>query len=353
MGSDFAQFDFKSQNGLEAGITPPGEWMLANLGIDLAAPEFRELPPYKRAQYRAVKNWLTRYKLKPDASNLEKVRGYLEAFHHFCEVQDWERASKIIEIHLDTPNDNDTELHNSLIAWGYYREVIDLYSRLLGNLDPASDAVCFFGLGKVYHDLGKYDQAISYYQESLPMMLKIGYSLGVGKVHGSMGNTYLAIREYDLGIRCFEKCLAIFVKANNQKSIGGTLGNLGNIYFALGKYDIAIDHAEQHLTIAQEIGDLEGIGTALANWGNVLFKLGHRLEAYKKFLTAIPIFIQIGALPSEALTFYNFALLLADLGNPPLALEFCDRALSISTELGIPLAKECQELKEKLLLDRA
>jgi tetratricopeptide (TPR) repeat protein len=204
MKSDFAEFDFKSQNGLDVDITPPGEWMLANLGIDLAAPEFREISPYKRAHYRAVKNWLTRYKPKPEASNLEKVRGYLEAFHHLCEVEDWERASKIIEINLDTPNN--TELHNPLITWGYYREVIDLYSRLLGNLDPASDAVCFLGLGKAYHYLGNYDQAISYYKESLSRMLKIGYSLGVGKVLGSMGNTYLAIKEYDLAISCYEEC---------------------------------------------------------------------------------------------------------------------------------------------------
>ena len=347
MSSNFAEFDFKSQNGVEVDITPPGEWMLANLGIDLAAPEFREIPPCKRAQYRAVKNWLTKYKPKWDASNLEKVRGYLEAFHHFCEVEDWERASKIIEINLDTPNN--TELHNPLITWGYYREVIDLYSRLLGNLDPASDAVCFLGLGKVYHYLGNYDQAISYYKESLSRMLKIGDSLGVGKVRGSMGNTYLAIKEYELAISCYEECLVISRETNNQENIGVTLGNIGTIYFVLEKYNTAINYAEQHFKIAEKIGDLEGIGIALTNWGNALFKLGHHLEAHKKFLRASEIFKQNGDLRSEALICYNLAIFQAVLGNIPLAIESCDRALSIATELGIPLAKECQELKKKLL----
>jgi hypothetical protein len=32
-------------------------------------------------------------------------------------------------------------------------------------------------------------------------------------------------------------------------------------------------------------------------------------------------------------------------------IRICDRSLSISTELGIPLVKECQELKEQLLRD--
>ena len=347
MNSNFAEFDFKSQNGLDVGITPPGEWMLANLGIDLAAPEFRELSPCKRAQYRAVKNWLTRYKPKPEASNLEKVRGYLEAFHHLCELKNWERASKIIEINLDIPNN--TELHNLLITWGYYREVIELYSRSFGKLDPASDAVCFLGLGKAYHYLGNYDEAIFYYKESLSRMLKIGYSLGVGKVWGSMANTYLSLREYERAISCYEECLVISRETNNHENIGSTLGNLGNIYFALKKYDIAIDYAEQHFIIAEKIGNLQGIGIALTNLGNALFKLGHHLEAHKKFLRAYEIFIQIGDRRSKALIFYNLASFQAELGNLPLAIESYNLALSIATELGSPLAKECQELKEQLL----
>ena len=326
---------------------PSGELILEKLGINPHNLQAQFPTREQRLQYRAVVQWLTDYQPKWDASNLDKVRGYLEAFHHLCEVENWERASKIIEINLDIPNN--TELHNLLITWGYYREVIDLYSRLLGKLDRASDAVCFLGLGKGYHYLEKYDQAISSYKESLSRMLKIGYSLGVGKVYGSMGNTYLAIREYDRAISCYEKCLVISRETNNQESIGSTLGNLGNIYFALGKYDIAIDYAEQHFIIAEKIGDLQGIGIALTNWGNALFKLGHHLEAHKKFLRASEIFIQIGDLRSEALIFYNLARFQADLGNLPLAIEYCDRALSIATELGIPLAKECQELKEQLL----
>ena len=35
-----------------------------------------------------------------------------------------------------------------------------------------------------------------------------------------------------------------------------------------------------------------------------------------------------------------------------LALEYCDYALSIARELGIPLINECQELKEQLLSEQ-
>ena len=166
MSSDFAEFDFKSQNGLEAGITPPGECVLANLGIDLVAPEFREMPPRKRAQYRAVKNWLTRYKPKLGASNLEKVKGYLEAFHHFCEVEDWERASQILFTSLETPT-NQT-LHNQLGDWGYYLKQIEIYSRILHKLTSSIVNSGFLnGLGNAYQALANYEKAIEYHQQAL------------------------------------------------------------------------------------------------------------------------------------------------------------------------------------------
>ncbi|MFB2838470.1 hypothetical protein [Floridanema evergladense] len=45
----------------------------------------------------------------------------------------------------------------------------------------------------------------------------------------------------------------------------------------------------------------------------------------------------------------NQAKLYCKLADRTLSLEYCDRALSIAKKLGIALAKECQELKEKLL----
>jgi hypothetical protein len=53
------------------------------------------------------------------------VWDYLEAFHHLCELEDWETASKILFIPLDTPTKD--ALVNQLGVWGYYREQIDLY----------------------------------------------------------------------------------------------------------------------------------------------------------------------------------------------------------------------------------
>ena len=126
---------------MENNLTPSGKLVLEQLGINpnnlCADFPTRE----KRLQYRAVIQWLTDYKPKSDSTNLEKVRGYLEAFHHLCAVEDWERASKILFIRLNTPTNE--ELHAQLDTWGYYSEQIDLYSRIVGKLSPSLDTIFF------------------------------------------------------------------------------------------------------------------------------------------------------------------------------------------------------------------
>jgi hypothetical protein len=51
---------------------------------------------------------------------------------------------------------------------------------------------------------------------------------------------------------------------------------------------------------------------------------------------------------NEAEALLRLAELHQKLGEIGLAQELCDRALAISTELGIPLIKDCEELKQKL-----
>jgi len=122
-------------------LTPSGELVLEKLGINPHHLSTDFPTREQRLQYRAVVQWLTDYKPKSDATNLEKVRGYLEAFHHLCQVEDWERASKILFIRLNTPTNE--ELHAQLNTWGYYGEQIDLYSRIVGKLSPSLDTFFF------------------------------------------------------------------------------------------------------------------------------------------------------------------------------------------------------------------
>jgi len=146
--------------------------------------------------------------------------------------------------------------------------------------------------------------------------------------------------------------LTLAKRIGDRKGEGNAFGGQGIAYGCQGEYDQAIEYHQQHLVIAEEIGDLRGQATALCNLGCGLFQLEQYSKAELYFCRALKISRKIRDRSGEAYAFRNLAGIYQKLGNSLLTLEYCDRALSIATELGIPLAKECQELKEQLLREQ-
>ncbi len=77
-------------------LIPSSESLLAEIGIEQAILKLIT-PKWKRTQYRAVINWVTKYKPQPDSPTLEQLRGCLEAFHHLCAVGAWDKAANLIK----------------------------------------------------------------------------------------------------------------------------------------------------------------------------------------------------------------------------------------------------------------
>ena len=399
----------------------PGKLLYANWDIHLD-----ELPIEQLDHYIAIENFLTDDEVSPpNVDNLEKVRGYLEAFYHLANMADWERAKEVLFIRLDVPTNE--ELHSQLSIWGYHHKLIDLYSNLLDKLLPKLNAICWNGRGRsyfflgdytsainayecslkiandlqnnqlqstilrniggAYHLLGNYQEAIDLYQQSLTIARKIQdrllestalgnlgvtyHSLGeyqksidyqhqrlkiVRKIQdrqgekdllGNLGNDYLRIGNYKKSIECYEQVLNITRETQNRNGEGMALNNLGYAYHCLEDYSQAVKYYKQSLVIKREIGDRPGEGNALCNLGTTLMQIKQYSEAKEALQTSENICRQIGYRSTESESLLRRAELHYKLDDRALALKCCDRALSIAIELGIPLAKECQELKEK------
>jgi hypothetical protein len=86
---------------MENNLTPSGDLVLEQLGINPHNLSADFPTREQRLHYRAVVQWLTDYQPKLDATNLEKVKGYLEAFHHLGNVKDWEKAREILLTRLN------------------------------------------------------------------------------------------------------------------------------------------------------------------------------------------------------------------------------------------------------------
>jgi tetratricopeptide (TPR) repeat protein len=274
-----------------------------NLIRDVAYDLLRQdILQWETAERKAAEMWLTAYEPASNASNLERVRGYLEAFDHDCEVKDWEAAEAIAWTSLNTPTQE--YLCWQLGTWGYYREEIPLHRKLLEisrkTGDHAGEGYALGNLGNAYHRLGDYQQAINYHRQDLTIAREIGDHQGEGNSLGNLGNAYHSLGDYQQAINYYQQCLSIARDIGDRNGESLALGNLGTVYYRLGDYQQAINYYQQSLSIAREIGDRNGEGIALANLGDTQAKLKQFSEALDNLRAALLIHRAIGAVAMEA-----------------------------------------------------
>jgi len=89
------------------------------------------------------------------------------------------------------------------------------------------------------------------------------------------------------------------------------------------------------------------------NIGDEDFSLGRYREAIASFDKALEIYREIGLRKDEADTLKQLAELYQSLGEIEVARRYCQQALVLAIELGIPLAAECEALQLQLDSDRS
>ena len=66
-------------------LLPPADTVLKRIAIP--PNKIAHIRPRARKTHcRAIINWLSRYQPTPEATNLDQVKGYIEAFHHLCAI---------------------------------------------------------------------------------------------------------------------------------------------------------------------------------------------------------------------------------------------------------------------------
>lgn len=143
---------------------------------------------------------------------------------------------------------------------------------------------------------------------------EIGNSRGECQNLGNIGNAHLYLGEYNQAIEYHQRCLFLAQEIGERPTEGRGFLCLGAIYLALDNYSQAVNYYQQSLQIACDLGDL--IGEAYSSFGLAQSFLRYEFDSQTDRLSLVS--------------------------------TYCDRALSIATELDIPLQKECRELKQQL-----
>ncbi len=181
---------------------------------------------------------------------------------------------------------------------GRYRDAIIFYQQFLEIArelkDRKREAVSLGNLGSAYQSLGEYQRAIAFYQQSLEIDREIGNRRGEASSDAGITNIYKSLGEYQRAISFYQQWLDIAREIGDRRGEATSLGNLGNAYGNLGEYQQAISFHEQALVIEREIGDKNGLARNTYNSALSWAKLGHKLEAQQNILAAKALYEEMG-----------------------------------------------------------
>jgi tetratricopeptide (TPR) repeat protein len=286
---------------------------------------------------RAINFYLSQCEAKiefdPLHDTIEDVEPYLQVFHHYCELGEYENAFYTIHNDLNV-SDNVSDIDSFLALRGYYANLVALYTRLVkvwqrNKSKKWEYAASLTSLGNAYCSLGQYQQAIALHQKSLEVKQVNGDKKGLASSFHNLGSAYSFLGQYQQAITFHQTSLEIQQTISDKKGAASSLGGLGNAYFFLGQYQQAIALHQKSLEIAQEIGDKTVVANSLNSLGNTYNSLGQYQQAITFLQQSLEIDQEIGDKKGEASSLDNLGNVHNSLRQYQQAITFYQQSLEI------------------------
>jgi predicted ATPase/transcriptional regulator with XRE-family HTH domain len=206
-------------------------------------------------------------------------------------------------------------------------------SRLPGGA-PAQRWLALHGAGNLSLDLGEYETAKRYYEESLAVTQLIDHQRGVANslLNLSLVASYQGELQQALDLQ--ERALALHRTLGNTIGVALVLHNLASILVQQGDHDRAARLANESLACYRELHDCRGIAWALHDLALVAHRSGAYDRARVLFEESRAIYAELGAKNDLAWVVNDLGALLDDCAEHELAGALYEQSLRLASELG-------------------
>lgn len=189
-------------------------------------------------------------------------------------------------------------------------------------------------MGVLSKNIGEYEMALSYHEQSLTIMQKIGDKQGEGATLDNISNIYYGRSDYEMALSYLKQSLSIRQQINDKAGESAVLNNISQIYQARRDYENALLHLRRSLTICRQINDKFGEGIALGNIGIAYQEQGNYEMAFSYQKKSLDIKQQIGDKAGESASLSNIGEYYQAQGDYENALFYLRQALIICQQVG-------------------
>jgi len=239
----------------------------------------------------------------------------------------------------------------------HFKESLNILKRAENKMAKLpSKSTALGSIGNIYHNLGKPDEALEYYQQALEINRKLsGYEQGAAHNLNNIGTLYNELGKQDEAMKCQEEALEISKKFKDEQAIANSLTNIGIIYTDSGKPEEALKLFHEALEINKKLKCEEGIANVFNNIGLAHSKLKETDQALNYYQKALSINKKIGYKEGVATNLGNIGLIYITLGKSEEALKYYQEALEVfihmnaetRIEILLKLIKIIEEEKEE------
>jgi len=226
-----------------------------------------------------------------------------------------------------------TEQGNCLRDLGRFDEAVSAYEEGI-RLDEQRGAIRDVAVGKaqlgsVRESQGRYQEALAAYGEAQERFTQLGEPGMVARGWHQIGNVYQNADQPEAAEDAYRKALAIMVQLGDIAGQGTTLGQLGLLYtLGLNRPEEAIAFHRQAVDNSVESGDMAKEGFRRSNLAISLSQLRRFDEARQEIRRALECKAQLGHASEPWTTWTILASIETDAGNPAAAADAKGKAIA-------------------------
>jgi len=188
--------------------------------------------------------------------------------------------------------------------------------------------------GGAYADLGKNNDAIRNYQESLKIKQTLGLKKGIAESLQAIATSQDALGQPEQALKNYNAALDLRRQIGDRAGTGDLLNDLGQFYSNRGQYPQALTLFKESLQDEIDVGNQNNQGLVLTNIGNTYSFQGDYQNARTYFEQALQVRQQLNVPGDIADTLHNLADTLSNLAQYDQALKYYEQALDLRRRSG-------------------
>jgi len=221
---------------------------------------------------------------------------------------------------------------------GLFRHLAAEYEALLAACEELGEEsinrpVCLANLGRVYQQLGQFDEALRCHRQALTLYEQSADAAGTAGQLAEMASVLSEVGRLEDALAHLQRAIELDQQSGNDAALAADLNNLGILLQKLERLEEARGHHERALELHRQLGNDLGAANQLANLAAISRKQGD-LEAARKFYQeAWRLDNRTGSAVAEIADLCNLGLVFEELGEMEKALTCFQQAVELDRSI--------------------